>query len=120
MSRHSSSHPGSGNPEIKCLPQLPDFSGADVLSRVLTVKNKLGVHARPAAMIVSISNHYEETELFVTKEDEKDVINGKSIMGLMMLAAGPGTKLHFFAIGPGREALLDELETIFQEKFREA
>ena len=54
------------------------------------VGNKLGIHARPAAMFVKVANLYK-SEIFVEKDDER--VNGKSIMGLMMLAAGPGCKV---------------------------
>jgi phosphocarrier protein HPr len=53
----------------------------------LVVLNKLGIHARPAAMIVRITNKFK-SEVFVEKDEEQ--VNGKSIMGLMMLAAGKG------------------------------
>ena len=59
--------------------------------RVLSVQNKMGIHARPAAMIVRISNKYPSTELWVEKDGEE--VNGKSIMSLMMLAAGTGSEL---------------------------
>ncbi len=87
-------------------------------TRVLTVQNKMGIHARPAAMIVRISNKYPSIELQVAKDDEE--VNGKSIMGLMMLAAGNGSNLRFIASGEGTEKLLDELEALFARKFDEA
>jgi phosphocarrier protein len=83
----------------------------------LTVKNKMGVHARPAAMIVRIANRFP-AELVVEKDDEQ--VNGKSIMGLMMLAAGQGTVLRFTASGDGSEEVLLELDKLFERKFDEA
>jgi phosphotransferase system HPr (HPr) family protein len=62
---------------------------AEFLTKELTITNKLGIHARPAAMFVKIANRFA-CDIFVEKDGEK--INGKSIMGLMMLAAGPGSK----------------------------
>lgn len=88
------------------------------LSRVLTVQNKMGVHARPAAMIVRIANKYADVDLQVEKDDES--VNGKSIMGLMMLAAGAGSKLKFVATGPGGEKLLEDMDALFARKFDEA
>lgn len=85
--------------------------------RTLVVLNKMGIHARPAAMIVRISNKYA-CELYVEKNG--DQVNGKSIMGLMMLAAGQGSKLKFLAIGDDAVELLDELDNLFQRKFEEA
>jgi phosphocarrier protein HPr len=57
------------------------------LTRELVVQNKMGVHARPAAMIVRITNKFK-ADVLVEKDEEQ--VNGKSIMGLMMLAAGKG------------------------------
>ena len=61
--------------------KLPD---GEFLSKELTIVNKLGIHARPAALFVKTANRFA-CEIFVEKDGEK--INGKSIMGLMMLAA---------------------------------
>ena len=83
----------------------------------LTVSNKMGIHARPAAMIVSVANKYQ-AEVTVEKDDEQ--VNGKSIMGLMMLAAGNGSKLRFTAIGKDAESMLREMTTLFERKFEES
>ena len=64
------------------------------LTKELVVQNKMGIHARPAAMIVRITNKYK-AEVFVEKDEAQ--VNGKSIMGLMMLAAGKGSKVKFIA-----------------------
>ena len=61
-----------------------------ILDRELIVQNKMGIHARPAAMIVRIANTYTG-DVWVKKDDEQ--VNGKSIMGLMMLAAGKNSIL---------------------------
>lgn len=86
-------------------------------SRILTVQNKMGIHARPAAMIVRIANKFPDVDLQVEKDDES--VNGKSIMGLMMLAAGSGSKLRFIVAGVDSNALLDEMEALFAKKFDE-
>lgn len=91
-------------------------SGIIENERVIVVINKLGIHARPAAMIVRVANKFEG-DLFVEKDGEQ--VNGKSIMGLMMLAAGKGTKLKFITIGYDGEAVLDEMEKLFERKFDE-
>jgi phosphocarrier protein len=83
----------------------------------LVVQNKLGIHARPAAMIVRITNKFK-AEVFVEKDEEQ--VNGKSIMGLMMLAAGKGSKVKFLATGEDAPAMLAELEALFARKFDEA
>ena len=87
------------------------------ISRVLTVQNKMGIHARPAAMIVRISNKYANCEVWVEKDGEQ--VNGKSIMSLMMLAAGKGSEVKFIASGDDADAMLDEIEALFNRKFDE-
>jgi phosphocarrier protein HPr len=83
----------------------------------LVVLNKLGIHARPAAMIVRITNKFK-SEVFVEKDEEQ--VNGKSIMGLMMLAAGKGSKVKFLVTGEDASQMLAELEQLFARKFDEA
>jgi phosphocarrier protein HPr len=85
--------------------------------RELLVQNKMGIHARPAAMIVRVTNKFR-AEVFVEKEEEQ--VNGKSIMGLMMLAAAKGSKIKFIATGDDAEKMLTELEALFARKFDEA
>ena len=87
------------------------------LTKELVVQNKMGIHARPAAMIVRITNRFK-AEVFVEKDDEQ--VNGKSIMGLMMLAAGKGSKVKFIATGDDAAAMMAELEALFGRKFDEA
>ena len=87
------------------------------ISRTLTVQNKMGIHARPAAMIVRISNKYRHTDVWVEKDGEQ--VNGKSIMSLMMLAAGKGSAVKFTAAGEDAEAMLDEISALFERKFDE-
>lgn len=87
------------------------------LVKELLVQNKMGIHARPAAMIVRITNKFK-ADVFVEKDEEQ--VNGKSIMGLMMLAAGKGSKVKFLATGADAAQMLDELEALFAKKFDEA
>lgn len=87
------------------------------LVKELLVQNKMGIHARPAAMIVRVTNRFK-AEVFVEKDEEQ--VNGKSIMGLMMLAAGKGSKVRFLATGDDAEQMLTELEGLFARKFDEA
>ncbi|GHB96798.1 HPr family phosphocarrier protein [Cerasicoccus arenae] len=99
--------------------QSPDkASPGSEIAREFTVQNKMGIHARPAAMIVRVANKFNEVDVWVDKDDEQ--VNGRSIMGLMMLAAGQGSKLRFIATGPCAEDLLTELEDLFTRKFEEA
>src|SRR5437867_11121961 len=91
--------------------------GEAIMTRDFMVSNKLGIHARPAAMFVKTANRFS-CEIFVEKDGEK--VNGKSIMGLMMLAAGPGSKLTVHAQGHDASQALAELEILFKQKFDEA
>ena len=93
--------------------KLPD---GEFLTTELTIANKLGIHARPAAMFVKIANRFA-SEIFVEKDGEK--INGKSIMGLMMLAAGPGSKLTLHVKGTDAQNAIIELEALVKRKFDE-
>jgi phosphocarrier protein HPr len=89
---------------------------AGTLTKELTVVNKLGIHARPAAMFVKTASRFS-CEIFVEKDGEK--VNGKSIMGLMMLAAGPGCKLTVHAAGQDAHAAVTEIEALLNRKFDE-
>lgn len=86
------------------------------MTRDFTVVNKLGIHARPAALFVKTANRFR-CDIFVEKDGEK--VNGKSIMGLMMLAAGPGSRLTVYADGQDASQALAEIETLMQRKFGE-
>jgi phosphocarrier protein HPr len=86
------------------------------IEKEITIINRLGLHARPAAMFVRIASRYR-CEVWVEKEGER--INGKSIMGLMMLAAGQGSKLLICCEGPDADKAVEELEELIQKKFNE-
>src|ERR1700719_1141457 len=90
--------------------------GGSLMTKQLLVINKLGIHARPAAMFVKVANRFT-CNIFVEKDGE--TVNGKSIMGLMMLAAGPGTKLTIHADGNDASAALAEIEVLLNRKFDE-
>lgn len=92
-------------------------TSAQPLTKELVVQNKMGIHARPAAMIVRITNKFK-ADVFVEKDDEQ--VNGKSIMGLMMLAACKGSTVKFLAKGADAPEMLTELEALFTRKFDEA
>jgi phosphocarrier protein HPr len=92
------------------------LADGEFFTKELTVVNKLGIHARPAAMFVKIANRFA-CDIFVEKDGEK--INGKSIMGLMMLALGPGSKLTLHVKGADAQLAIAELEALVQRKFDE-
>jgi phosphocarrier protein HPr len=90
--------------------------GGLIMTKDFLVLNKLGIHARPAALFVKTANRFA-CEIFVEKDGEK--VNGKSIMGLMMLAAGPGSTLTVHAHGHDASQALAEIETLVKRKFDE-
>ena len=89
---------------------------AQKIEKELTIVNRLGLHARPAAMFVRIASRHR-AEIWVAKEGEE--VNGKSIMGLMMLAAGQGSKLRIRCDGPDADKAMEELEELVKAGFNE-
>jgi len=83
----------------------------------LKVENQLGLHARPAALFVQTTNKFKSS-IRVIKEDME--VDGKSIMGLLMLAASSGTILKIIVDGEDEYSLLEQLKKIFTNKFGEA
>ena len=92
------------------------LSAGGAITKELTIVNKLGIHARPAALFVKTANRFA-CDIFVERDGEK--INGKSIMGLMMLAAGPGSRLIIHAHGADALPAIAELEALVKRKFDE-
>ena len=86
------------------------------IEKELAIVNRLGLHARPAAMFVRIVSRHR-AEIWVSKEGEE--VNGKSIMGLMMLAAGQGSKLRIRCDGPDADKAMEELEELIKAGFNE-
>jgi phosphocarrier protein len=86
------------------------------ISKEFVVLNRQGIHARPAALFVKTANLFD-CEIFVEKDGEK--VNGKSIMGLMMLAAGPGSRLMVHADGRDASRAVLEIEALIRRKFDE-
>jgi phosphocarrier protein HPr len=85
--------------------------------RRVTIRNVLGLHARPAAQFVQIAARYPDSEVTVRKGEE--VVNGKSIMGMMMLAAGMGTELEIEAINGQHGEAVERLCELIENKFGE-
>lgn len=81
-----------------------------------TIVNKLGLHARPAAMLVSTAARFE-SEVFFSRDDLR--VNGKSIMGVMMLAAEKGATIKIEVEGTDEEATLKALLEVIQSGFGE-
>jgi phosphocarrier protein HPr len=84
------------------------------VSKELTICNKMGMHARPAAQFVKRASKYK-CDVWVEKDDEP--VNGKSIMGLMMLAAGRGEIIKLTTDGSDAEAAMADLEELIRTGF---
>jgi phosphocarrier protein HPr len=91
-------------------------AGEPKIEKDIAIINRLGLHARPAAMFVRAATRYR-AEIWVSKEGEE--VNGKSIMGLMMLAAGQGSTLRIRCEGPDAEQAMAELEELINARFHE-
>lgn len=87
-----------------------------VVRRELIISNTLGLHARPAAMFVQLASTFSSD---ITVERGKERVNGKSIMGIMMLAAGKGLKITVTAEGEDAAQAVDALEELVNGKFGE-
>ena len=84
--------------------------------RTVQIVNRNGLHARPAAEIVKLASKFQ-AEITIVKDDLD--VNGKSIMGVMMLAAEHGSTILFRAEGPDADAALDALAMLVSNKFGE-
>ncbi len=87
-----------------------------MITKKLTIQNKLGIHARPAAQFVRVASRFQ-ADVSVEKDDE--AVDGKSIMGLMMLAVGWGAEISVTADGPDENEAMDALEALVNSKFGE-
>ena len=95
-------------------PDAPTNEAA--LSKSLEIKNRLGLHARAAAQLVQMASQFD-AEVTVGKDEQ--VVNGKSIIGLMMLAAAQGTVIQVSVSGPQAAEALTAIERLVEEKFHE-
>ena len=80
-----------------------------VVEKTVIIKNKQGLHARPAALFVQIANKFD-SDVIVSKG--KTTVNGKSIMGIMMLEAGRGSKVTVTTKGEDAQQAITELENL--------
>ncbi len=86
------------------------------MRRSFLIVNKLGLHARAAAQLVKLAEQFA-SDIKIGKDDQ--VVNGKSIMGLMMLAASKDTSIDVEANGPDAEAMLDAIGELVACRFNE-
>jgi phosphocarrier protein len=88
-----------------------------VIEKVVVIKNKQGLHARPAALFVQIANKFD-CDITVIKGRKK--VNGKSIMGIMMLEAGKGAKVTLMADGEDARQAVEELEALLSSDIEDS
>ena len=88
-----------------------------MVESLLTIENQLGLHARPASLFVQTTNRYK-SRIKVIKDNFE--VDGKSIMGLLMLAAPMGTQLKVIIDGEDEEKMLENLKALFAKKFGES
>jgi phosphocarrier protein len=88
----------------------------DSVHSIFEVKNQYGLHARPAALLVELASTFN-SEILVEKEG--DIVNGKSLMGLLMLSAGCGSVVKVLAKGPDAQCALAAIADLFHRRFDE-
>ncbi|MDR0915483.1 MAG: HPr family phosphocarrier protein [Endomicrobium sp.] len=86
--------------------------------KIIKVKNKMGLHARPSSLLVRVVSQYTSTHVTILKDNFK--VNGKSIMGVMALAASYDSVLCFIVDGPEEDDMLDSIDKLFKSQFNES
>ncbi|MGO9409324.1 MAG: HPr family phosphocarrier protein [Spirochaetia bacterium] len=87
-----------------------------MIERIVTIRNRAGMHARPAALLVKTASEFE-SRIYIEKDSER--VNGKSIMGVITLGATYNTPLKIIADGPDETQALDAIEKLFENRFEE-
>jgi phosphocarrier protein len=87
-----------------------------MLKRTITISNKLGLHARASAKLTAAASKFE-SGVWISRNGRR--VNAKSIMGVMMLAAGLGSTIELEAEGPDEDAAMGTIEALFNDKFDE-
>ena len=85
-----------------------------MVERIVTIRNRAGMHARPAALLVKTASSFA-SQISIEKDSER--VNGKSIMGVITLGATYNTPLKIIADGPEEVAALDALQKLFDSRF---
>jgi len=88
-----------------------------VIKRSIRIRNKLGLHARASAKLTQLASRFQ-SGIWIERNGRR--VNAKSIMGVMMLAAGIGSNVELEVDGPDEGAAAEALEKLFSEKFGEA
>jgi phosphocarrier protein HPr len=97
-------------------PEAPGEGSSAPASRTCTIRNKLGLHARAAALFVQTASKFP-CEIYLAKDGME--VNGKSIMGILTLAASQGSEVSVRAEGPSAAAALDRLAELIENGFGE-
>ncbi|MDL2229800.1 HPr family phosphocarrier protein [Treponema sp. OttesenSCG-928-L16] len=87
-----------------------------MVERLVTIRNRAGIHARPAALMVQVTKNFK-SNIYLEKSDDR--INAKSIMGIITLGATYGTELKIIAEGEDEEEAAAALVRLFESKFEE-
>ncbi len=87
-----------------------------MMEKTVTIKNRAGIHARPAALIVKKANEFD-SEIFLELEDMK--VNGKSIMGIITLGANYKAEINIIAEGNDETEAVDAIVQLFENRFEE-
>jgi phosphocarrier protein HPr len=87
-----------------------------MVERMVTIRNRAGMHARPAALLVKTASGFS-CQIFIEKDSER--VNGKSIMGVITLGATFNTQLKIIAEGPDEGQAVDAIEKLFERRFEE-
>lgn len=87
-----------------------------MVKKTVKIENKLGLHARPATLIVKTASKYK-SNVNIKKDDI--IVNGKSIMGVMMLAAEQGSEIKIICEGDDEKEALDAISKVVEDKFYE-
>jgi phosphocarrier protein HPr len=110
-------HAAAGGRAAQPVSRLPALAmSSQTLSKRLEIKNRLGLHARAAAQLVQVATQFE-ADITVAKEGQ--VVDGKSILGLMMLAAGQGSCIEVSVSGAQAADALAAIEHLVDLKFNE-
>jgi len=87
-----------------------------MVERMVTIRNRAGMHARPAALLVKTASVFA-SQVYIEKDSER--VNGKSIMGVITLGATFNTPLKVIADGPDEVEAVDAIEKLFERRFEE-
>jgi phosphocarrier protein len=87
-----------------------------VIKRTIQVTNKLGLHARASAKLTQLASKFQSS-VFIARNGRR--VNAKSIMGVMMLAAGLGSTVELEGDGPDEDSAIDAIEALFRDNFGE-